>query len=285
MSSQSDLPNEWASAHFDGESSELEAGNQLTESAEAFDAWQQLGDAIRAIPVQECDLSAEIRAEIQTVPAAAAAAAERRGSTALQWVAVVTSLAATIMVGINMYLESQLQNTLASLAPVQDWQVLVVHVPDTEMPSDLLDRHGMHLKSLSDSETALRPAGPEQLELVLASAEMSDRLQEAVASGSGMITELNPRNIGNLTREELLSKCAESLTSNTRSDEHFASIQVLVADNQLQHESVAAPGEDRIAEYVSSGRRQPVVVVLVRDKSIKTPQFNWLPPIRRDNRT
>lgn len=280
MTSQSDLPDEWLSAHFDGEATELKADNCQIESAEAFDTWCQLGDALRAIPVQECDLTAGIRAEIETVPAAA----KKRGSTALQWVAVVTSLAATIMVGINMYLESQLQNTLASLAPVQDWQVLVVHVPDTEMPSDLLDRHGMQLRSLSDSE-ALKPAGPDQLELVLASAEMSDRLQEAVANGSGMVTELNPRNIGNLTREELLSRCAESLASNTRSDEHFASIQVLVADSQPMLKSASEPGDDRVAEYVSSGRRQPVVVVLVRDKDVKTPQLNWLLPIQRDTRS
>ena len=285
MSAESDLPDEWLSARFDGESAESASNARLTDEERTLAEWQQLGDSLRAIPTAECDLSVQVLAEIRTLPDNS----EKRRSSGLQWVAVVTSLAATVLVGINMYLESQLPQSLASVARVQEWEVLVVHVPETELPSDFsrhLDEHGFQIRNLTEAEPAAPVSGADQIDFVLTSEEMSAHLLESLEDEFGMTTERNPSNIGSLTREELLSRCAESLTSATRSDQHFGNISLLVSDEQIaENGDVQRSVEMRLAEYVASGKRRPVVVVVVRDKSAQVPQLNWLRATPLQNRS
>ncbi len=210
------------------------------ESAELLQSWKQLGEHLRALPVRPIvDLSSRVLKDVQksdsptsTVHKHSQKAPANRGRSValLATSCAVMVVAATIVAFQANTSPSATAVAFRSLSP-KSWEVVVVTVSDeqanlvTEKLRDAVDERGLEIHSLNEGKSANR----ESLELMMASSESSVELLEALnADSHAFETEWNPKQIGDLNRDELLSRFSESMQTPTRSDEFFGEVFVVL---------------------------------------------------------
>lgn len=276
MNTSENVPaEELSSAVFDHESA-MEPADVSSAERELFSSWQQLGDDLRSIPTDPVDLSGAVRAEILTAADStvsrnlSVSGQPEQNSRALQWLAVTTSLAALVMVCINLMYEADTADnkglgTVAasdvSVVP-DNWEVVVVTVRD-EAPSDAVEflrnsvtRSGLQIHSVSMESNAVT----ENPELLMAPGGVSETLRNVLSVQNNLYdTELNPGRVGSVSREELLARFAESLESPTQSDRYFGSMYVVLpGDHSLAVQPVPAGrpiSETLVASAAGSSRQ------------------------------
>ncbi len=267
MSASSPIdPEELLSAEFDSSSSNPASAVKIDadHAASLLARWRQVGDSLRAIPVQEetnlhLSVLQQIRSESsQPLEVASAQTSQffqrSSASQGARWAALVSSLAAVLLVCVSWIVAPDrsrlVQSGLISPATVAqsslvrleeevaslpgEWEVLVVTVAANrqggipESVRKTVGDRGLRLHSLADS-AVVDDSHPGVL---MATGDVSSELRGVLeADPDDFQIEMNPDQIGDLSRSELLNKFAESMRVPTKSDEYFGEMYAILPDD------------------------------------------------------
>lgn len=305
------------SAQLDAESpQDLSLATAAADDAQReqlLNRWKLLGECLRELPHGGAgDLNQrvlrEIREEVsarttphvppQSTPARPAAA---RGFALVATLAVACLLLVPLTSDLLSPNPSSDRIAEGVSADTRDWEIIVLTVPDdghNGVPESVLRTvigHGLQIRRLGEQSTG----DIDHPDILMASAGVSQQLREVLDSEiASLQAELNPDRIGDLDREQMLARFAESMHTPTKSDEYFGEMSLVVPDDgsivvqalpsgRALEELIVAdssgesandlPGTTgtsarssattaRIAEYLTKGNGKPVLVVLVRRK-------------------
>lgn len=213
------------------------------EQAEVLtNAWQQIGDHLRALPTKTVrDVAAQVQAEIRpkggtdssTPPAKQPLVPTRNlgRSVALLATSCAVMVVAATIVAFQANTDFPATAIAFRAADAQDWEVVVVTVPDqrmnlvTDKLRNAVDERGLSIHTLNQGESATG----ESVELLMASSESSIEFLDALnADAQDVETEWNPDRVGDVDREDLLRRFSESMQTPTRSDNFFGEIFVIL---------------------------------------------------------
>ena len=238
-------PLEQLSAEFDGGHVTPETRNQVG-AATADDLlrqWSLVGDQLRSIPVrpasrvlnavrQQREHDRKSFAPIVHTPASNRARFSVFAACTAVAVLLLAIRSASLSLPENPLLATA-ENTLPT--PSADWDVVVVTVSDdhyenaTSQLRKKADEEQIELRVVSEgaNETA------DSMDILVASNETSDQVLAALIEGdTSAEQEWNPMLVGDLDREQLLQKVAESMQIPTRSDEHFGEVLVVLSQEE-----------------------------------------------------
>ena len=262
MSASSPIdPEELLSAEFDSSDSDPASAVEMDadHAASLLAKWRQVGDSLRAIPVQEetnlhLSVLQQIRGESRQPLKAASALTSQfrhrdRASQGARWAALVSSLAAVLFVCVSWIVAPDRSGLVQSATVAQsslmrleedvaslpgDWEVLVVTVAANrqggipESVRKTVGDRGLRLHSLADS-AVVDESHPGVL---MATGDVSSELRGVLeADPDDFQIEMNPDQIGDLSRSELLNKFAESMRVPTKSDEYFGEMYAILPDD------------------------------------------------------
>ncbi|MEQ9409623.1 MAG: hypothetical protein RIK87_17945 [Fuerstiella sp.] len=271
---------EFLSAAFDAELSDEDnarpGGVDAQHARQLTDAWQQLGDCLRQLPESgPTDVSEAVLFQIRRDQQRPIVRPDRSPNS--DWfarrVAVVASTVAVLLVSFSvMSLMTGLPDgdrfaavvdSRPALVVPQEWEVVVLTVPDNglhEIPDAVrqtVSDQGLHIHSLAE----LKDVGEDHPDLLVASGDLKEAFQELFDSHiDGIDAEWNPERVGEVDREMLLQRFAESMETPTRSEEFFGRMfVVLPGDNTLVQRPVAGVSNDTalVADHSSAGNRGP----------------------------
>lgn len=267
MSASSPIdPEELLSAEFDSSDSDPASAVEMDadHATSLLAKWRQVGDSLRALPMRKetnlhLSVLQQIRGESRQPLEAASAQTSQfsysdRASQGARWAALVSSLAAVLLVCVSWIVAPdrsglvqsgliqpatvaqsslmRLEEDVASLPG--NWEVLVVTVAANrqggipESVRKTVGDRGLRLHSLADS-AVVDESHPGVL---MATGDVSSELRGVLeADPDDFQIEMNPDQIGDLSRSELLNKFAESMRVPTKSDEYFGEMYAILPDD------------------------------------------------------
>ncbi|MDG2128355.1 MAG: hypothetical protein P8K08_10215 [Fuerstiella sp.] len=259
-------PEELLSAEFDDLTSAGPTMQMSPQDLEMFQQWRDLGDCLRAIPIESSRrISVVVRKRIESPQSESS---RREGAVSTESprhirrnvIAILTAAAAITIVTVPVsFLVRQtdsmsvpmmadaggvLANVPAQVnrllpANSREWEVVVVTVSEqklAEVSSRLrqsIGENGLEIQALSEASS-----GDDQtMGVLMSSAETSWELLVALDTGfddgveGDIRTEWNPQQIGDFDRDELLARLTESMNTPTQSDVYFGEMFVVVPTN------------------------------------------------------
>ena len=221
-----------------------ELGLSSQQQQQLIQTWQGAASKLKSVPVGKASVADGVmnritaaRIETRALPEQLSNSPKRRVPLA-KMIALATSSIAMLYVALHVATHERSLNrsaeVLASFSfDPQGWDVVVLTVSDEQ--ANQLSRHfeqpskSGDLQMLSLMENSESKDGA--VGVMMASKETSERLLVKLADTPDQaIAEWNPKRVGELGRDELLHRFAESMKTPTKSDLYFREVIVVTSD-------------------------------------------------------